>query len=313
MESEPTLVGRRRRDTAFGRPSLSGRGEGGYDGASASDRGSMWRSPTGPPAPNPSGVTMASEVPASPRWRPRRVDLHLFLISFAILFFELACIRWFGSTVLFLTFFTNLILMACFLGISVGCLAASEAPRPHQRGPPADRRRDGPGLRGALGLPQLGGGDDRRRGPAVSPADLLRDREPAQRPLAVRRPDRVGRRPLLRPGRPHVPRPGPGPGPALQRVAQPRRRLHDEHPGEPGRDRRVRARLVVSHAPLVWFAIGGGLCLLFTMRRHLVQVAWFVALLGLLCSGPTRSRGTATWSGRPITRSSTPTAPRPSS
>src|SRR3954453_20505476 len=54
--------------------------------------------------------------------RPRR---ELFLISFLILFFELACIRWFGSTVVFLTFFTNLVLLACFLGLSVGCLAAS--------------------------------------------------------------------------------------------------------------------------------------------------------------------------------------------
>src|SRR5689334_14875099 len=38
---------------------------------------------------------------------PRRPYLDLFLISFLILFFELACIRWFGSTVVFLTFFTN--------------------------------------------------------------------------------------------------------------------------------------------------------------------------------------------------------------
>ncbi len=48
----------------------------------------------------------------------------LFLISFVILFFELTCIRWFGSMVIFLTFFTNLVLMACFLGISVGCLTS---------------------------------------------------------------------------------------------------------------------------------------------------------------------------------------------
>ena len=54
--------------------------------------------------------------------RGRYVDL--FLISFLILFFELACIRWFGSTVLFLTFFTNLILLACFLGMSVGLMSA---------------------------------------------------------------------------------------------------------------------------------------------------------------------------------------------
>jgi SAM-dependent methyltransferase len=49
----------------------------------------------------------------------------LFLISFVILFAELACIRFFGSTVVFLTFFTNVVLLACFLGMSVGCLAAS--------------------------------------------------------------------------------------------------------------------------------------------------------------------------------------------
>jgi spermidine synthase len=70
-------------------------------------------------------------LPKSPRVN-LRVDrvtrdryLDLFLISFLILFFELACIRWFGSTVIFLTFFTNLVLMACFLGMSVGCLTAS--------------------------------------------------------------------------------------------------------------------------------------------------------------------------------------------
>src|SRR5437773_8096972 len=55
---------------------------------------------------------------------PRRPYLDLFLISFAILFLELACIRWFGSTVVFLTFFTNIVLLATFLGMSVGCLAA---------------------------------------------------------------------------------------------------------------------------------------------------------------------------------------------
>jgi spermidine synthase len=53
--------------------------------------------------------------------------LDMFLISFVILFFELACIRWFGSMVVFLTFFTNIVLMACFLGMTVGCLAASGA------------------------------------------------------------------------------------------------------------------------------------------------------------------------------------------
>ena len=54
-----------------------------------------------------------------------RAYLDLFLISFLILFFELACIRWFGSMVVFLTFFTNVVLLATFLGMSVGCLSAT--------------------------------------------------------------------------------------------------------------------------------------------------------------------------------------------
>jgi hypothetical protein len=40
------------------------------------------------------------------------------------LFLELTCIRWFPSHVLFLTFFTNTVLLASILGIAVGCLAA---------------------------------------------------------------------------------------------------------------------------------------------------------------------------------------------
>ena len=53
-----------------------------------------------------------------------RVGLQLFLVSGLILFMELAFIRWFPAHVLFLTFFTNTVLLACFLGMSVGCLAA---------------------------------------------------------------------------------------------------------------------------------------------------------------------------------------------
>lgn len=46
----------------------------------------------------------------------------LFVISFMVLFLELTCIRWFPAHVLFLTFFTNLALLACFVGMSIGCL-----------------------------------------------------------------------------------------------------------------------------------------------------------------------------------------------
>ena len=60
----------------------------------------------------------------SPTRQERRADVELFLVSLLILFLELACIRWFPAHVLFLTFFTNTVLLACFLGMSVGCLAA---------------------------------------------------------------------------------------------------------------------------------------------------------------------------------------------
>jgi SAM-dependent methyltransferase len=49
---------------------------------------------------------------------------NLFLVGFIVLFLELACIRWFAAHVIFLQFFTNVVLLACFLGMSCGCLAA---------------------------------------------------------------------------------------------------------------------------------------------------------------------------------------------
>src|SRR5262245_34412261 len=53
-----------------------------------------------------------------------RTRFDLFVVSFLVLFLELAAIRWFPANVLFLTFFTNTVLLACFLGMSIGCLAA---------------------------------------------------------------------------------------------------------------------------------------------------------------------------------------------
>ncbi|HEV2356546.1 MAG TPA: hypothetical protein VGZ23_02910 [bacterium] len=48
----------------------------------------------------------------------------LALTGFLVLFLELACIRWFAAEVIFLQFFTNVVLIASFLGMSCGCLAA---------------------------------------------------------------------------------------------------------------------------------------------------------------------------------------------
>ena len=73
--------------------------------------------------PRPAAIAPAPAIEATPR--PRRPYLDLFLISFLILFFELASIRWFGSTVVFLTFFTNIVLLATFLGMSVGLMTAT--------------------------------------------------------------------------------------------------------------------------------------------------------------------------------------------
>src|ERR1700730_14083052 len=50
--------------------------------------------------------------------------VRIFLLSFAMLFFELLCIRWIPSYVRFLSYFNNFILLASFLGIGLGMLAA---------------------------------------------------------------------------------------------------------------------------------------------------------------------------------------------
>src|SRR5688572_12169674 len=69
-------------------------------------------------------TTASPKTDPGPFSSPRR-GFELFLISLLILFLELAAIRWFPAHVLYLTFFTNVVLLASFLGMSVGCLAAS--------------------------------------------------------------------------------------------------------------------------------------------------------------------------------------------
>ena len=50
----------------------------------------------------------------------------LFLISFASLFLEIECIRWFNSNVVMLSYFSNFVLLACFLGLGIGMLLVSK-------------------------------------------------------------------------------------------------------------------------------------------------------------------------------------------
>ena len=56
------------------------------------------------------------------------VRLRIFLVSFTLLFFELLCIRWIPAYVRYLSYFTNFILLASFLGMGLGILA-SRRPR----------------------------------------------------------------------------------------------------------------------------------------------------------------------------------------
>src|SRR5260370_26783569 len=51
---------------------------------------------------------------------------NLFVVGFLVLFLELACIRWFAAYVVCLQFFTNVALLASFLGMSCGCMAARQ-------------------------------------------------------------------------------------------------------------------------------------------------------------------------------------------
>ncbi|MEO5720842.1 MAG: hypothetical protein ABIR71_05145, partial [Chthoniobacterales bacterium] len=52
------------------------------------------------------------------------VRLRIFLLSFTLLFFELLCIRWIPAYVRYLSYFTNFILLASFLGMGLGIMAA---------------------------------------------------------------------------------------------------------------------------------------------------------------------------------------------
>ncbi|MBI5865318.1 MAG: hypothetical protein HZB38_12575 [Planctomycetes bacterium] len=59
--------------------------------------------------------------PAPPQ---RFAALRIFGAAFLILFLELALIRWIPANVRVVSYFSNLVLLACFLGMGVGCLLA---------------------------------------------------------------------------------------------------------------------------------------------------------------------------------------------
>lgn len=53
----------------------------------------------------------------------------LFTLSFALLFWELVCIRWLAAYVLYLGYFTNFVLLGALLGIGAGALLAPRSQR----------------------------------------------------------------------------------------------------------------------------------------------------------------------------------------
>jgi SAM-dependent methyltransferase len=74
------------------------------------------RSATAPAAVRPQ-VRQPSALGTQGRFR-------LFVLSFLMLFLELALIRWTGSEVLYLSYFSNFVLLASFLGLGAGFLRA---------------------------------------------------------------------------------------------------------------------------------------------------------------------------------------------
>ncbi len=62
-----------------------------------------------------------------PRPAPPASRSRLLLLSFLMLFVELGLIRWAGAYVVYLSFFTNFVLLASFLGVGVGFLVAKSS------------------------------------------------------------------------------------------------------------------------------------------------------------------------------------------
>ena len=64
---------------------------------------------------------MIGQSASGARWQSH---VRIFLSSFLILFLQVALIRWMPAYVRLLSYFSNFILLACFLGIGIGCLLA---------------------------------------------------------------------------------------------------------------------------------------------------------------------------------------------
>src|ERR1051326_6417560 len=63
--------------------------------------------------------------------------LRLVLLSFLMLFVELALIRWTGANIIYLSYFSNFVLLGSFLGIGLGFLRGGRRPDLWPLAPPA--------------------------------------------------------------------------------------------------------------------------------------------------------------------------------
>jgi hypothetical protein len=64
-------------------------------------------------------------VGGGPAARPGpAVRARLVLLSFLMLFVELALIRWLGANIVYLSYYSNFVLLGSFLGIGIGFLRA---------------------------------------------------------------------------------------------------------------------------------------------------------------------------------------------
>ena len=62
-----------------------------------------------------------------PNMEERSTGFRLLALSFLMLFLELALIRWLGANVLYLSYFSNLVLLGSFLGIGVAFLVGERS------------------------------------------------------------------------------------------------------------------------------------------------------------------------------------------
>jgi len=63
-------------------------------------------------------------------WLQKKRNSQLVLISFLILFLEISLIRWISTEVRIFAYVNNLVLLACFLGMGLGCHYAQRQPKP---------------------------------------------------------------------------------------------------------------------------------------------------------------------------------------